>query len=291
LRAVAERRKSNNVHSVTRDLLHQDDIKAAVRQAYTEIPAGGGDAVTRRSYSAEDLAGMPRGAIDWALGVGNPIPHAELRPGETVLDVGSGGGIDTILAARRVRPDGLVIGLDMLDEMCERGRAHARQAGLARWIEFRRGEMESIPLEDASVDVVISNGVINLSPRKSRTLAEIYRVLRPGGRICVVDLIVDQDLPPAVLGSSAAWAGCVSGALSERVFVRKLQRLGFEGIAVDNRVPFGLDEAALYPLFTPELVDQLRELLPEERHAHVATSVVVRARRPAADEVNARPAR
>lgn len=285
---MALRAKSNSVDTVTRDLLHQDEIKAAVRQAYTEIPTGGGEAVTRRSYSDEELASLPKGAIDWALGVGNPIPHAELRPGEIVLDVGSGGGLDTIMAARRVRPDGLVIGLDMLDEMCERGRAHAREAGVERWTEFRRGEVESIPLEDASSDVVISNGVINLSPRKSRALAEIYRVLRPGGRMCVVDLIVDQDLPPAVLGSSAAWAGCVSGALSERVFVRKLQRLGFEDITVDNRVPFGLDAAALYPLFTPDLIEQLRHLLPQERHAHVATSVLVRAYRPAADEGNPR---
>jgi arsenite methyltransferase len=291
LRAVAAREKSNNVHRVTRDLLHQDEIKSAVRQAYTEIPTGGGEAVTRRSYPAEDLDGMPSGAIEWALGVGNPILHAELRPGETVLDVGSGGGIDTILAARRVRPDGLVIGLDMLDEMCERARAHAREAGVDRWTDFRQGEMESIPLEDRSVDVVISNGVINLSPRKSRTLAEIYRVLRPGGRMCVVDLIVDQDLPPAVLGSSAAWAGCVSGALSERVFERKLQRLGFEDITVDTRVPFGLDAAALYPLFTPDLIAALRQLLPEERHAHVATSVVVRARRPVHGEENPRRVR
>jgi SAM-dependent methyltransferase len=262
------------------DLLYQEEIRDAVRQAYTAIPVGGGEPVTRRSYSDDELAELPAGAITWALGVGNPVRHAGLRPGETVLDIGSGGGIDTILAARRVGPDGRVIGLDMLDEMCARGRRHAEEAGVDRWTEFRRGEMEAIPLPDGSIDVVVSNGVINLSARKSRTLAELLRVLRPSGRMCVADLTVDEDLPPAVLGSTAAWAGCISGALAERVFVGKMQRLGFEDIAISHRVPFGLAEAALYPLFSAELIEQMRALLPEDRHDKVATSVLARARRP-----------
>lgn len=265
---------------MTQDLMHQEETREAVRQAYTAIPTGGGEPVTRRSYSGDELAELPAGAVRWALGVGNPIRPAGLQPGETVLDVGSGGGIDSILAARRVGPEGRVVGLDMLDEMCARAGAHAGEAEVDGWTEFRRGEMEAIPLPDVSVDAVISNGVINLSPRKSRALAEVFRVLRPGGRMCVVDLTVDEDLPPTVLGSAAAWAGCVSGALSERVFRRKLENAGFDDIWIGNPVPFGLADAALYPLFTPEIIEQMRELLPAERHDNVATSVLVEARKP-----------
>jgi len=192
---------------MSEDLLYQTEVKAAVQAAYSAIGSGGGEPVARRLYTEEQLAGLPAGAIAWALGVGNPVLHAGLRPGETVLDLGSGGGIDTILAAHEVGPTGRAIGIDLLDEMVERARGHAREAGVDGWTEFRRGEMEDIPLPDASADVVISNGVINLSPRKSRVLAEIHRVLRPGGRMCVADLTVEDDLPPEVLTSDAAWAG------------------------------------------------------------------------------------
>jgi ubiquinone/menaquinone biosynthesis C-methylase UbiE len=150
---------------------------------------------------------LPPSAVDWALGVGNPVRHAALQPGETVLDIGCGAGIDTILAARAVGPTGRSIGLDLLEEMCERARGHAQDAGVAGWTEFVRGEMEEIPLPDASVDVVISNGVINLSPRKSRVLAEILRVLRPAGRLSVADLTVNDELPTELQMSEAAWAG------------------------------------------------------------------------------------
>lgn len=189
------------------DLLYQREVREAVRTAYTAIASGGGEPVARRLYTDEQLRKVPDGAIAWALGVGNPVLHAGLRPGETVLDLGSGGGIDTILAALEVGPSGRAIGIDMLDEMVERAGAHAEAAGVDGWTEFRRGEMEDIPLADGSVDVVISNGVINLSPRKSRVLAEIHRVLRPGGRLCVADLTVEEDLPPEILTSDAAWAG------------------------------------------------------------------------------------
>jgi arsenite methyltransferase len=262
------------------DLMHQAEIQQAVRAAYGAIPTGGGEAVTRRSYSAQELATLPAGAVAWALGVGNPVPPAALHPGETVLDVGCGGGIDTLLAARQVGPSGRVIGLDMLAEMCDRAAQHARAAGVDGWVELRQGEMEAIPLPPASVDVAISNGVINLSPRKSRALAEIFRVLRPGGRMCVVDLIVDEDLPTMVLDSPAAWAGCISGALSERVLRRKLDNTGFTQVEVGQPVPFGLAEAALYPLFSAELVEQLRTVLPAQRHGQIATSVLVTASRP-----------
>jgi SAM-dependent methyltransferase len=192
---------------MAQDLLFQQEIKQAVRAAYEHISSGGGDPVAHRLYSGVQLSRVPHGAIEWALGVGNPVEHAELRPGETVLDLGSGGGIDTILAAHEVGPTGRAIGIDLLDEMVERASANAQDAGVDGWTEFRRGEMEDIPLEDASVDAVISNGVINLSPRKSRVLAEVHRVLRPGGRFCVADLTMEEDLPPQILTSDAAWAG------------------------------------------------------------------------------------
>jgi arsenite methyltransferase len=192
---------------VARDLMFQGEIKQAVRQAYGAITSGGGEVVARRLYSDGELAELPSGAVDWALGVGNPVRYAMLRPGETALDVGSGGGIDTILAARQVGPEGKAVGLDTLEEMCERGRRHAAEAGVESWTEFLRGEMEDIPLPDESVDVVLSNGVLNLSARKSRALAEIIRVLRPGGRICMADLTVESDLPPEVANDQSAWAG------------------------------------------------------------------------------------
>jgi arsenite methyltransferase len=190
-----------------RDLLFQDEIRAAVLKAYAEVPSGAGEPVAGALYSREELAEVPQGAIDWALGVGNPIRYALLEAGQTVLDVGSGGGIDTILAAKRVGPYGRAIGLDPLPDMLERARTHAEQAGVASWTEFVDGDMEAIPLPDASVDVVVSNGVINLSARKGRAMAEIHRILRPGGRVCVADLTVEEELPPEIAASDAAWAG------------------------------------------------------------------------------------
>jgi len=192
---------------VSPDMLFQQEIKDVVRSVHERITTGGGEPVARQLYEGEELAEVPSGAIAWALGVGNPVRHAALRPGEAVLDLGCGGGIDTILAARRVGPAGRAIGIDLLDEMVDRSRANAREAGVDGWTEFRRGEMEDLPLPVESVDVVISNGVINLSPRKSRVLAEVFRVLKPGGRMCVADLTVEEDLPPEILTSDSAWAG------------------------------------------------------------------------------------
>jgi len=192
---------------MAKDLMFQAEIKDVVREAYGAISGGGGQAVAGRLYSDVELAELPRGAIDWALGVGNPVRYAFLQPGEVVLDIGSGAGIDTILAARRVGPEGKAIGLDIVPEMSERARVHAAEAGVDAWTEFRLGEMEQIPLPDASVDVVISNGVLNLSARKSRALAEIFRVLKPGGRISLADLTVEGELPPEIANDQSAWAG------------------------------------------------------------------------------------
>jgi SAM-dependent methyltransferase len=192
---------------MTKDLMYQDQIKDAVRDAYGSIEGGAGEVAISKFYSEEELAEVTDGARDWALGVGNPVRFAFLQPGEVVLDVGSGAGIDSILAARRVGPTGKVIGLDIVEAMSDRARANAIEAGVEGWTEFLQGEMEQIPLLDSSVDVVISNGVLNLSGRKSRALAEIYRVLVPGGRISLADLTVDGELPPEIANDQSAWAG------------------------------------------------------------------------------------
>ncbi|MGI8617248.1 MAG: methyltransferase domain-containing protein [Actinomycetota bacterium] len=192
---------------MAKDLMFQAEIKDVVREAYGAISGGGGEVVAGRLYSDNELAELPPGAVDWALGVGNPVRYAFLQPGEVVLDIGSGAGIDTILAARRVGAEGKAIGLDIVPEMSDRARAHAAQAGVEAWTEFRLGEMEQIPLPDASVDVVISNGVLNLSARKSRALAEIFRVLKQGGRISLADLTVEGELPPEIANDQSAWAG------------------------------------------------------------------------------------
>jgi ubiquinone/menaquinone biosynthesis C-methylase UbiE len=191
---------------VSRDLLHQDEIRDLVRTAYGSID-GGSRAVAEKLYPQEELSRLPELAVDHALGVANHLAHARIEPGDTVLDLGCGFGIDSILAAARTGPSGRVLALDFLPEMLERTAAAAAQAGLEN-VKTVAGEMEAIPLDDESVDVVISNGVINLSPRKARALAECARVLRPGGELCVADLTVeDEELPPEVLTHPAAWAG------------------------------------------------------------------------------------
>ena len=188
------------------DLMRSDEIKSLVRDAYRDVTGGGREAV-EAIYGADLLQGVPDAAVERSLGVANHMPHADLREGETVLDIGCGAGIDCVIAGRKVGPTGRVIGLDFLPEMLERARKTFAEAGLTN-CETLEGEMEAIPLPDASVDAVISNGVINLSPRKTRVFAEIFRVLRPGGRMCVSDLtIVEEELPPEVLVHPAAWAG------------------------------------------------------------------------------------
>jgi arsenite methyltransferase len=263
------------------DLMFQDAIREVVRTAYGAITTGAGRAMARRFYVDEELASLPAEAVDWALGVGNPVRHAGLSEGDVVLDLGCGAGIDTVLAARRVGPTGRVVGLDMLTEMCDRARGVVQQAGVAEWCDLQEGQMEAIPLPDESVDFVISNGVINLSPRKSRVFAEIARVLRPGGRFCVSDLVVDEDLPPEVQSSRAAWAGCIAGALSERVFARKLDRAGLADIEIDQRTALTLDDIAVYPLFTPDVLALMGRLLTHDAQQHIATSMIARARKPA----------
>ena len=191
---------------MSRDLLHQDDVRELVREAYRSVDAES-RAVAEKLYSPEELEGVPAIALDHALGVGNHLLYARIEPGDTVLDLGCGSGIDSILASRRTGPSGRVIALDFLSEMLERTARAAREAGLEN-VEPLEGEMEAIPLPDDSVDCLISNGVVNLSPRKARVLAECARVLRRDGELCVADLTVEEEeLPPEVLTHPAAWAG------------------------------------------------------------------------------------
>jgi SAM-dependent methyltransferase len=189
------------------DLLHSEDRRAMVREAYQAVASTRG-AVACKLYSDDQLRLVPELARDIALGVGNHMTFADIRPGDVVLDLGCGGGIDSVLAAHATGPGGRVYALDFLPEMLERTRRAAADAGVGGIVEPLEAEMEDIPLPDGSVDVVVSNGVINLSPRKARVFAECARITRPGGRFCVSDLtIVEEDLPPEVLVHPAAWAG------------------------------------------------------------------------------------
>ena len=186
--------------------MHTNEVKAVVRDAYAAIDSST-EAVARKLYSPDELAAVPRAAIEGALGVGNHLRHARIEPGETILDLGCGAGIDTILAAQRTGPTGHVIALDFLPEMLERTKTAAAEAGLTN-VEPVEGDIEAIPLADGSVDHVISNGVINLAPRKARVLAECARVLQQGGKLTVADLTVaEEELPPEILTHPATWAG------------------------------------------------------------------------------------
>ena len=264
------------------DFLRQDAIRAVVRETYGSL--GPTDRrVAERFYDRRELAGLPEDTVRIALGVGNPVRHAGLQPGERVLDLGSGGGIDCLLAARDVGPTGDVIGVDFLPEMVDRATA-AAAAVAATNVRFIRGEIEALPLPDDSVDVVVSNGVPNLSPRKVRVFAEAFRVLRPGGRLAIVYLVLQHDLPPEIATHPAAWAGCLSGALSEVALYKGLRRAGFRDVAIEPLGDFGIEECSLYPLFNEELLDLLRSRLPPERHDRIAKSVVVRARKAAPGE-------
>jgi arsenite methyltransferase len=206
---------------------------------------GGGaccDPISGDLYAETETAGLPRQAVAASLGCGNPTALAELRPGETVLDLGSGGGIDVLLSARRVGPTGKAYGLDMTTEMLELARENQRRSGVEN-VEFLQGEIERIPLPEASVDVVISNCVINLSSDKRRVLAEAFRVLKPGGRFAVSDVVVRGEVPAEVRRSLELWVGCVAGALDETELGRLLGEVGFEGAEIEPTRVYRLEDA------------------------------------------------
>ena len=188
--------------------------------------------ITADLYEAAQVQDLPQEAILASLGCGNPTALAALGPGETVLDLGSGGGIDVLLSARRVGPSGKVYGLDMTDEMLELARANQQRAGVSN-VEFLRGEIENIPLPDASVDVIISNCVINLSSDKDAVLRQAFRVLKPGGRFAVSDVVVRGEVPAEVRRNMELWAGCIAGALEENDYLAKLRAAGFADPSIE----------------------------------------------------------
>ena len=188
--------------------------------------------IVQNLYTVDDVAELPSAAVLASLGCGNPIALAQLSPGETVLDLGSGGGIDVLLSARRVGPTGFAYGLDMTDEMLALASRNAAESGVEN-VRFLKGEIEQIPLPDTSVDVVISNCVINLSTDKAKVLREAFRVLRPGGRFAVSDVVVQGELPALVRKSVELWAGCVAGALEEHTYRRLLAEAGFIDVEVE----------------------------------------------------------
>ena len=230
--------------------------------------------LTGGSYSAEEREELPQEALSASLGCGNPTALATLSPGEVVLDLGSGGGIDVLLSARRVSPGGKAYGVDMTDEMLALARKNQRKAGVEN-VEFLKGEIEDVPLPDDHVDVVISNCVINLSPNKARVFSEAFRVLKSGGRFAVSDVVFlgsKRDLPESVLRKTEAWTGCISGAMEKGEYEEILRESGFEEVSVE--VTNVYDPETVEQLSGPEEVEALRRV--------PAASAFVRAKKPAA---------
>lgn len=231
-----------NGHPDRSQEVNSSDIRETVRRRYAVAAETGccgpessctpaDQDMTGGLYTDTELTSLPSGAAEASLGCGNPTAVAELREGETVLDLGSGGGIDVLLSARRVGPTGFAYGVDMTDEMLELAWRNAAQAGVAN-VEFRRGYIEEIPLPDESVDVVISNCVINLSADKPTVFAEIHRVLRPGGRIGISDIVADDSLTREERAERGDWAGCIAGALSVGEYESGLRGVGFTGVSL-----------------------------------------------------------
>jgi len=232
------------------------DVKAVVRERYGQAASqvgkagccgasstiDGCDPITSNLYDSTQADSLPKEALQASLGCGNPTALAQLTPGETVLDLGSGGGIDVLLSARRVGPTGKAYGLDMTDEMLVLARENQRRAGVDN-VEFLKGEIENIPLPDNSVDVVISNCVINLSSDKDRVLHEAFRVLKPGGRLAVSDVVTRGDIPGILRENLELWVGCLAGALDEADYMAKLAAAGFATISIEPTRIYRIEDA------------------------------------------------
>jgi arsenite methyltransferase len=245
------------------DKMSAEDLKATVRERYGKAAlqvaagaktgcCGGGscgtsseDPITSNLYSEGQTATLPAEAVLASLGCGNPTALAELHEGEVVLDLGSGGGIDVLLSARRVGPTGKAFGLDMTDEMLALARENQRKEGVEN-VEFLKGDIEAIPLPDASVDVIISNCVINLSADKRKVIAEAFRVLKPGGRFAVSDVVIRGEVPAEVRSSMELWVGCVAGALTEEEFRSLLEENGFEQIGIEPTRVYQFQDAKAF---------------------------------------------
>jgi SAM-dependent methyltransferase len=234
------------------------------------------DPITANLYGNDEAAAVPDTALRASLGCGNPTALAKLAPGETVLDLGSGGGIDVLLSARRVGPAGRVYGLDMTDEMLALAESNRRKAGVTN-VEFLKGHIEQVPLPDDTVDVVISNCVINLSADKDRVLREAFRVLKPGGRLAVSDVVVRGEIPDEVRRSMELWVGCVAGALAEHDYRRKLEAAGFTDIDVETTRVYELEDARAFLATSGLDVDALAPFVTGR-----VTSAFLRARKPEA---------
>jgi arsenite methyltransferase len=267
--------------------MSDESIRETVRKEYAQAAnrvanqagsccgaaAPAGNPITSNLYADGETASLPEKAIAASLGCGNPTALAELKPGETVLDLGSGGGIDVLLSARRVGPAGKAYGLDMTDEMLALARDNQRKAGVQN-VEFLKGEIEHIPLPENSVDVIISNCVINLSADKDRVLREAFRVLKPGGRFAVSDIVVRGEMPGDIRRRVELWAGCIAGALEESQYRSKLSAAGFEQIEVEATRVYTAADAQGFLAKNPEL----------EKYAQMADgkfiSAFIRARKP-----------
>ncbi len=237
---------------------------------------GCGDPISSRLYSEGETEGLPAEAVAASLGCGNPTALIALEPGQTVLDLGSGGGIDVLLSAKRVGPTGRVYGLDMTDEMLALARENQRKAGTTN-VEFLKGAIEAIPLPDNSVDVIISNCVINLSADKDAVLREAFRVLKPGGRFAVSDVVIRGDMPPEVRRNMELWVGCIAGALEETEYVSKLRGAGFGDVELEPWRTYRVEDART---FLSEAGLDVDRLAPEV-DGRVA-SAFIRARKPLA---------
>ena len=264
-------------------------VHDAVREKYGEIArsvgkggccgpssCGCGDPITSNLYSDSETNDLPADAVAVSLGCGNPTALIELLPGQTVLDLGSGGGIDVLLSARRVGPSGKVYGLDMTDEMLALARENRRKAGATN-VEFLKGTIEEIPLPDQSVDVIISNCVINLSDDKDAVLREAFRVLKPGGRFAVSDVVIRGAVPSEIRRSMELWVGCVAGALEEEEYAAKLKGAGFESVEVEPWRVYQIDDARAFLAESGIDVDHLAPQVDGK-----IASAFIRARRPEA---------
>jgi len=274
--------------------MSEPDVKEVVREKYGQaalrVTSGRGsccggrasdeeascDPITSNLYDATEKGEVPDTAIKASLGCGNPSALAELKSGEIVLDLGSGGGIDVLLSARRVGPTGKAYGLDMTDEMLALAEENKRKSGLTN-VEFLKGEIENIPLPDGSVDVIVSNCVINLSGDKDRVIKEAFRVLKPGGRFAVSDVVVRGKVPAEIKKSMELWVGCVAGALSDVEYVAKLAKAGFDEIEIEATRVYNIDDARAFLSNRGLDVDEIAREVQDK-----FISAFVRATRPAA---------
>lgn len=218
-----------------------------------------GTLVKKAGYSAEELAALPAGAVENSFGCGNPLAFSGVKDGQTVLDLGSGAGIDCFIASERVGKSGKVIGLDMTEAMIEKAESNAREGGFSN-VEFRLGEMESMPVDDRSVDWIISNCVINLSPDKKRVFAEMYRVLKSGGRFSISDIVLGDSLPDLITENMDAWTGCIAGAIKEMEYLEGLRQAGFKDVRVAERLPYEAGVIrSLLASYAPEMLASFPE--------------------------------